>query len=196
MQLPFFYAPSGSDDGIVALHQLISDPSGALYCTPSRRLSMTPFVHRGSVCPLQISVAVSSIPACSSASTAVAADATVSSAVVVSAGGALTAVPASASAVAHSTSAIAADANVSSGFPVAVVSAGGGSAAVSASLMSRQTSFDGYSIKDYVHLEGHRREKFWKAAPTEVKNRVRQDLLSLPEQNKARVQALDKSWVV
>ena len=237
MQLPLFFVPTGSDGGVVALHQLISDPSGALYCTPSRRLSMTPFVHRASTSPFQTSVAAGSIPAHFPASSAVVADAIVSTSVpaaAVSSVDASAVAPLSTSVVASSSSAVAAGAIVSTIVPAPAVSAVDASAVASSStsvvassssavaagaivptsvraaavsavdasclvlpiVVNSQSSFDGYSLKDYVHLEVSRREKFWNTAPTAVKTRVREDLLSLPEQNKARVQALEKSWII
>ena len=101
-------------------------------------------------------------------------------------------------------------ANVAPAVPAAVPGPSASTVAIAAAVDVRETSttpsttcsqasttcYEDFSMKDYVHLEEARREKFWKVAPAGVTARIRQEMLLLPEQNKARVQALQKGWIM
>ena len=187
LALPVLYLPNTAQCGQGAgIHQLITDQSGAIYITPSRKLSMTPFVQRAVEEASASNVAI----AASSSSTAETSSSSPSAAP------RLVALPSVDDPITSSvnglSSQIPSTSAVVQPYSVSRDSAPASSTNVSDSL---STIGDGFVLRDYVHLEESRRTRFWKLAPAEVRSRISAELKALPEQHKTRAHAEKMGWL-
>ena len=179
----------------VGVHQL-TDQSGAMYITPSRKLSMTPFVQRTADESSGLNVAAAAV---SSSSISVAEASSSSS---LSAAPRLMALPSVDDPTGSSINGLSSQLPSTSAL---IESLPAGCTAVptgpvvrtsSATVAESQPPFgDGFVLRDYVHMEESRRARFWKQAPVEVQSRISAELKALPEQHKTRAHAEKMGWL-
>ena len=226
--LPLFFIPGGGDASAgeqPEMHQLMVDQSGAIFFTPSRRLSMTPFVRR-SINDVEMASPKAS-PGSASNQQPAAQSVSISAARVA-------APPANASIANPSIQPLAAQSKSTSDAPITVSRCDSiqndapasilastssiSSSSSSSSALPRSTSsatdvivsapssvnelgsqegstFDTVVMKDYVHLEESRRARFWKVASAACKSRISEELKALPENNKTRLHAERMGWL-